>query len=87
MILGASIKKAGSAAHALSSVEPEPKAQLKDQSLSSSPAQLSWTLDLCTEKWTLLLKKVSSNFFWVLDELGGQIVLRIHSESQIFRIF
>ena len=32
-------------------------------------------------------KKSKLKFFWVPYELGSQIVLRIYSESQIFRIF
>ena len=32
-------------------------------------------------------KKSKLKFFWVPDELWSQIVLRIYSESQIFRIF
>ena len=34
-----------------------------------------------------LPKKSKLKIFWVPYELGSQIVLRIYSESQIFRIF
>ena len=38
-------------------------------------------------KRAFMPKKSKLNFFWVPYELGSQIVLRIYSESQIFRIF
>ena len=42
---------------------------------------------LRSEKWTFLPNKCKLNSLGVPDELGSQIVLRIYSESQIFRVF
>ena len=54
-------EKFSSAAQAYCSVEPEPKAQLKAQSKSSGPAQLSWTLIWLFQMITISILYASQN--------------------------